>query len=177
MARTEFPATTVLTPAGYVAIQGRVYVRWLSLKGELTPDGDDVASHLEYPLGEQTTVPARSGGGTMQLFRRGMIVARGDGRTFAVYGAIYDEYLALGGPGGSLGAPTSDEESSGYGGRVSHFERADIYWREDFGSRVIRRADRGRYAAGADPFTRSWPGRAAALCKRSVRLVLARRVA
>jgi uncharacterized protein with LGFP repeats len=168
-------STRVKTPSGDVLIQGRIHARWLALKGVSTPDGDDVQAHLEHPLGEQEVIG--EGGGTAQLFRRGMLVERPDGRTFVVYGAIYDHYLAIGGAASAIGMPISDEQSAPFGGRVAHFERGDIYWRQDFGPREIRDPGRRRYAAGANPFTRSWLDRAAGFCKRSIRRVLGRRPA
>jgi hypothetical protein len=113
----------------------------------------------------------------MLLFQRGMIVERADGRTFVVYGQIYDYYLTLGGAGSSLGLPISDEEDAEYGGRVARFQRGDIYWREDFGAREVRGATRDRCDAGADPFTRPLVERAVNVVKRSVRRVRARLIA
>jgi hypothetical protein len=187
MANTESSSATVSTPTGSVTLHGGIYLRWLSLKNELTPDGDDVQAHLEYPRGGQIALPTKHGGGAVQFFRRGLIVESPDGETFVVYGAIYDYYLGIGGISSAIGRPTSDEEKAPHGGRVSRFERGDIYWREDFGFREVRargarggrlapleRDDRARFAAGANPFTRSWVDRAAALWGRSVRRVVAR---
>ena len=150
MSDTEAMSVRMSTPRGDVLIRGKIYARWLALKGVLTPDGDDVQAHLEHPLGDQTDVAPGDGGGRAQLFRRGMIIERADGRTFVVYGAIYDRYIALGGTASAMGLPISDEEGSRHGGRVARFERGDIYWRRDFGPREVRGAERDRYAAGAD---------------------------
>jgi hypothetical protein len=159
----------VQTASGAIAIRDAICVRWRSAAGEMTPDGDDVQAHLGEPLGEQTATPLPHGGGTAQLFRRGMIVARQDGRAFVVYGALYDSYLEAGGVTSALGQPTSDEEASPGGGRVAHFENADIYWREDFGARVVRGPSRKRYATTGYPFRRSLLGRAASFFVSSVR--------
>jgi uncharacterized protein with LGFP repeats len=174
-AKTESDSTTVQTPAGTVVIQGKIYVKWRDGGTVQTPDGDDVRTHLGYPLGTQRAVPAQHGGGYEQLFHRGMIVERQDGRTFVVYGAIYDHYLAVGGTGSVLGQPTSDEEGAGRGGRVTHFQYGDIYWHEDFGAREVRGARRDRYATRGYPFRRSWIKRAASFCASSIRRV-ARRI-
>ena len=128
-------------------------------------------AHLEHPLGEETAIPASNGGGIQQLFRRGMIVARADGRTFVVYGAIYDHYVSTGATSGPLGQPTSDEEEAPYGGRVNRFDRCDVYWRADTGPREARESDRARIAAGGDPFARTLASRGAALLKRLSRVV------
>jgi uncharacterized protein with LGFP repeats len=39
---------------------------------------------------------------------------------FAVYGAIGDKYKKLGGAGGVLGAPASDEADAPFGGRFNN---------------------------------------------------------
>jgi hypothetical protein len=168
-AEPESSGTTLQTPAGTVVIRGRIYARWRDARDEKTPDGDDVQAHLGHPLGDQTAVPAKQGGGAQQLFQRGMIVERQDGRAFVVYGAIYDRYLEIGGTGSALGQPTSDEEGAARGGRVAHFQKGDIYWHEDFGARDVRGVRRAYYAARGYPFTRSWVRRAASFCRASVR--------
>ena len=174
IAETESDIATVQTPAGEVVIRGRIYARWRDARDEKTPDGDDVQAHLGHPLGGQTAVPAKHGGGAEQLFQRGMIVERQDGRLFVVYGAIYDHYLSLGGTGGALGQPTSDEEGAARGGRVAHFQHGDIYWREDFGARGVRGLRRAYYATRGYPFTRSWVKRAASFFGSSIRRVATR---
>jgi uncharacterized protein with LGFP repeats len=173
-AETGSNSATVQTPAGEVVIRGRIYDRWRDARDEKTPDGDDVQAHLGHPLGGQTAVPAKHGGGAEQLFQRGMIVERQDGRLFVVYGAIYDHYLAMGGTGSALGQPTSDEEGAARGGRVAHFQHGDIYWREDFGARDVRGVRRAYYGTRGDPFTRSWVKRAASFFGSSIRRIATR---
>src|SRR5580692_5048367 len=140
-----------------------------------TPEGDDVQAHLGHPLQAQTAVPARFGGGAEQLFRRGMIVERQDGRVFVVYGAIFDHYLAAGGVASALGPPISDERDAPGGARVVRFQNGDIYWHEAFGPREVRGARRDRYAARGYPFRRSWLRRAASFCGSLVRRFAERR--
>jgi uncharacterized protein with LGFP repeats len=159
---TERESVTVPTPAGPVVIRGRIHARWVRAGAEKTPDGDDVRAHLGHPLGAQTSIPENQGGGAMQLFLRGLIVARADGRAFVVYGAIYDHYVAAGGPASAIGLPISDEEAAGHEGRVSHFQTGDIYWRADAGAREVAGASRALYASGRDPFARSWINRGVA---------------
>jgi uncharacterized protein with LGFP repeats len=44
-----------------------------------------------------------------------------------VYGAIGNEYMSnLGGPSGSYGVPTTDEQAMANGGRVSYFQNGEI---------------------------------------------------
>jgi pimeloyl-ACP methyl ester carboxylesterase len=170
-AEKESDDTTVQTPGGPVVIRGGIHAKWQALIEETTPDGDDVQSHLGHPLGEETKVPEKHGGGAAQLFDRGMIVERADGRAFVVYGAIYDHYLRVGGTASPIGQPTSDEE--GYrDGRVARFDRGDIYWRQDFGAREVRGVRRRRYVGGGDPFTRSLATRALAYGRSILRLRL-----
>jgi uncharacterized protein with LGFP repeats len=153
-------------------VKGNIHARWIALKDQKTPDGDDVQAHLEEPIGEQTIIGATEGGGAVQMFKRGMLVERADGRTFVVYGAIFDHYAAIGGARSAIGLPVSDEEAAQHGARVNRFDRGDIYWRLDFGPRVVQGRDRERCNAGADPFARSWITRAGSLAKRVVRRAL-----
>jgi len=53
---------------------------------------------------------------------------------YAVYGGIGDRYNALGGSTSWLGAATADEAPFAAGGRVSTFERGNIYWWPDTGA-------------------------------------------
>jgi uncharacterized protein with LGFP repeats len=159
-------AVIVGTPTGPITIQGAVHAKWRALRAETTPDGDDVQAHLGHPLAEHVAISLGHGSGTVQLFHRGMIVVRADGRAFVVYGAIYDHYGGIGGICSDLGQPTSDEEAAGRGGRVAHFDHGDIYWREDVGAWEVHGARRDRYAARGYPFTMSWAERAAAVIRR-----------
>ncbi|HXX70357.1 MAG TPA: GMC oxidoreductase [Polyangiaceae bacterium] len=168
-------SATLRTRTGVVVIRGGICAKWRAIAAEMTPDGDDIQSHLGEPL-EQDDVPASArGAGKAQHFQRGIIVERPDSRTFVVYGAIYDAYFALGAAAGRLGSPTSDEEDAGHGGRVSRFENGDIYWRADVGPRVAYGRKRKRYAGGRSPFTRSWSERVM-IALRSLRRALGRRL-
>ncbi|MBX9625239.1 MAG: hypothetical protein K2X82_15640, partial [Gemmataceae bacterium] len=79
-------------------------------------------------------------------FQGGAIVSSAAAGARVVYGAILEKYLAFGGGGGMLGAPVSDEQAAG-AGRVSRFERGDIYWSEATGARVVFGAVRDKYDA------------------------------
>src|SRR5580658_2575696 len=104
------PSLSVQTATGAVVIRGRVYAKWRALGAVKTPDGDTAQAHLCDPLGPETGVREERGAGAVQLFQRGMIVARATGEAFVVYGAIYDHYIGMGGVKSALGPPTSDEE-------------------------------------------------------------------
>jgi hypothetical protein len=73
-------------------------------------------------------------GGFYREFENGRIYTRSGVGTFWVYGSIGDRYRELGGPAGSLGWPTSDEEPFQEGGRVSTFQNGAIYWWQDTGA-------------------------------------------
>src|SRR5215470_8902497 len=74
---------------------------------------------------------------------------------FAVCGAIRDKYLALGGPGGFLGVPVTDELPTPDGvGRFNHFRSAgstiadgSIYWTPGGGAWSIHGAIRVKWAS------------------------------
>jgi hypothetical protein len=140
-------------PSGEAPLQSRIQVKWQELLTVMTPDGDDAQTHLGLPRGEETPILVSQGGGVFQDYARGMIVERGDGRTFVIYGAIYDHYVKIGGTAGTIGLPTSDEKGVSHGGRVSNFDRGDIYWRADVGARDVRGSRRARHAMREDPCT------------------------
>ena len=56
---------------------------------------------------------------------------------FSVYGAIGDKYKALGGPGGVMGSPLSDEADAPYGGRFNNFRGGAIYWHPSIGAFAV----------------------------------------
>lgn len=64
---------------------------------------------------------------------------------YAVYGAIGDKYNALGGPGGVLGQPRSDEADAPHGGRFNDFEHGSIYWHPSIGAYAVWGAIRGKW--------------------------------
>src|SRR5512133_3399861 len=72
--------------------------------------------------------------GFFREFANGTIYAeRSRGKACWVHGAIAGRYAQLGGPRGSLGWPTSDEEDFD-GGRASAFQNGAIYWWPDVGA-------------------------------------------
>jgi uncharacterized protein with LGFP repeats len=159
-AEEQAKSTTVTTPTGEVVIRGRVYAKWRALQAVKTPDGDDAQAHLGPPRGAEVPLPGTPAAGAVQFFERGMIVARPDGRAFAVYGAIFDHYVAIGGISSAIGLPTSDEEEAPRGARVGRFQAGDVYWRADAGARTVVGDARRRCEQGGDPFARSWVRRA-----------------
>jgi LGFP repeat len=98
-----------------VAVYGAIYLHYHAL-GEM-------GSFLGAPIADEAAAP---GGGRFSAFENGDIYWRGDIGAWEIHGAIRDRWLALGGPGGILGYPTSDESPVLQGatevGRVSRFE-------------------------------------------------------
>jgi hypothetical protein len=132
------------------AIAGSIHSKWQAL-AQPNSRGLDVQSYLGDPLADQTPIPANQGGGTVQYFQRGMIVAKTNGQSFVVYGMIYGRYRDLGDLGGVLGQPTSDEEDAAAGGRVSHFQNGDIFWHPNYGAHEVRGLIHQRYLAVGGP--------------------------
>ncbi len=83
---------------------------------------------------------------------RGAIVSSVAG-AFEVHGAILAKYEAMGGGGGPLGAPTTDEVSVP-GGKYSAFQNGRLYWSASTG--VIVDAVTLRGVPGGDPQTDDW---------------------
>jgi hypothetical protein len=67
---------------------------------------------------------------------------------FNVYGAIGEKYAALGGAGGFLGAPLTDETGTPDGiGRYNHFQHGSIYWTPKTGAFEVHGSIRDKWAA------------------------------
>ena len=64
----------------------------------------------------------------------------------AVYGAIGEKWAQLGGEGGFLGAPVTDETGTPDGvGRYNHFQGGSIYWTPQTGAHEVHGAIRDRW--------------------------------
>ena len=87
-------------------------------------------------IGDTEAVP----GGYRQRYANADIFAGPDGRAFEVHGDIRAKYDALGGPGGLLGLPVTDETVTPDGiGRYNHFSRdGSIYWTPSTGPMMVR---------------------------------------
>jgi len=67
---------------------------------------------------------------------------------FAVYGEIRKKYDALGGPGGFLGQPQTDETGTPDGvGRYNHFQGGSIYWTPRTGAHEVHGDIRGKWSS------------------------------
>jgi uncharacterized protein with LGFP repeats len=96
-------------------VSGPIYLHWWDVKG------------VGLPVAAEEAVPS----GRRQLFQNGEIHWKPSTGAFAVQGAILDRWNALGGSGGALGFPLSDElptAGTGPAGRTSRFENGAIYW-------------------------------------------------
>ena len=67
--------------------------------------------------------------------------------SFAVYGAIGEKWAQLGGEGGFLGSPLTDETGTPDGvGRYNHFDGGSIYWTPQTGAHEVHGAIRDEWA-------------------------------
>ncbi|MCG7609751.1 hypothetical protein BA059_09805 [Mycolicibacterium sp. (ex Dasyatis americana)] len=88
----------------------------------------------EAKLGAPTAQPEKVGDGTVQAFANGTIYSSPSAGAHVVQGEILRVYTANGGPAGTLGFPTEDEDETGggpdvaNGGWISEFEHGTITW-------------------------------------------------
>lgn len=88
----------------------------------------------EAKLGLPTAQPEKVGDGTVQAFANGTIYSSPSTGAHVVQGEILRVYTANGGPAGTLGFPTEDEEETGggpdaaNGGWISEFQHGTITW-------------------------------------------------
>jgi trimeric autotransporter adhesin len=99
--------------------------RWYALGGP--------RNHLGRAVGDEYPVP----GGRAQTYERGRIIWSPGTGARGVWGLIHDKYMALGGPSGPLGLPTSDETATAGGGRVSIFQGGRVYWSPETGAHAV----------------------------------------
>ncbi|HEY9859423.1 MAG TPA: hypothetical protein V6D16_07950, partial [Candidatus Obscuribacterales bacterium] len=134
----EFKQAVIFYSAAYGAriLSRALYNKWVALAS------NGVQGYIGYPTHEYF---GTKDGGQAIYFERGMIVVRGSGQAFVVYGMIYGRYREFDDVKGFLGLPLSDEEEAPKGGRRSRFEGGDLYWRGDTGARAIYGAIRQRW--------------------------------
>jgi CubicO group peptidase (beta-lactamase class C family) len=112
-------------------VHGEILTKWIELGGE---------SFLGYPTTDQRWVSDGVGG--YNDFQKGSIYLSPQSGAHAVYGYIYGKWMALGGPRGPLGYPTTDETGTpnpnDTGQRFNLFERGSIYWRNNFGAYAVQ---------------------------------------
>ena len=100
-------------------------------------------------LGAATSPVLTVAGGLAQHFAGGDIYWSATTGAHEVHGAILARHLAMGGPNGTLGFPSTDETSTPDRiGRYNHFSRSgSIYWTPSTGAHAIYGAIRGKWAA------------------------------
>jgi Domain of unknown function (DUF4185)/LGFP repeat len=105
-------------------------------------------SFLGSPTSSTYTTP---GGGQARNYQGGSIYWSPSTGAWSVRGLIHDQYRTLGGPGGPLGYPTTDETTTPDGvGRFNHFAGsggASIYWTPNTGAHGVYGAIRARWSA------------------------------
>jgi GH25 family lysozyme M1 (1,4-beta-N-acetylmuramidase) len=100
-------------------------------------------------LGTPTTNRYPAAGGWAQNYQYGVIGYYPPTGAYAVHGPIWQHYQQLGGPGGVLGLPATDQTATPDGvAGYNHFTAAaSIYWTPSTGAQSIRGAIRDKWAA------------------------------
>nr|WP_020640613.1 GH25 family lysozyme [Amycolatopsis balhimycina] len=105
------------------------------------------SSYLGNPSGGEYA----AAGGWAQNYEQGIIGYFPATGAYAVHGAIWQHYQQLGGPGGVLGLPTTDETGTPDGvGRYNHFTGslgASVYWTASTGAKAVYGVIRQKWAA------------------------------
>ncbi|GGN09136.1 uncharacterized protein with LGFP repeats [Actinoplanes campanulatus] len=120
---------------GAHAVRGAILTKYRAL--------GTAGSFLRYPTaGERPG----AGGGWYSTFQGGSIYWSPATGAHEVHGAIRTRWLALGGEGGHLGYPRSDETAVSVG-RAVQFQRGNAYWNSTDGAHVVRGGILTRYLA------------------------------
>ena len=101
-------------------------------------------------LGQPSGSEYRIAGGRAQNYAGGTIYWSYTTGAFEVNGGILSHYRALGGPGGFLGFPVTDE-SGAPGGRFNDFTSGSIYWSPASGAHEVHGGILGHYRALGGP--------------------------
>lgn len=105
----------------------------------LGPPVDEGAGSEEGPMPD--------GRGRSRDFKNGSIYWTPEHGAFEVHGDIRIKWAELGGHGGILGYPVTNELGCGPGeGRFNHFEGGSIYWRADIGPHEVHGPIRDKWA-------------------------------
>ncbi|GAA5501779.1 hypothetical protein Dxin01_01518 [Deinococcus xinjiangensis] len=123
---------------GVFEVHGLIYLRYR--------DQQDISGWMGLPSSDEGDAP----NGRVSHFDNADIYWRsGAGAAFEVHGAIRDRYAALGGAGGWVGYPLTNELQVLRGGqeigRLSRFEGAVIYWSPATGAWEVHGDIRRRY--------------------------------
>jgi uncharacterized protein with LGFP repeats len=140
-------STYCCSPANLDALANRGVTPYGAI-GSLWNNLGGTRSLLGAPLTAEYAVP----GGRAEDFAFGRIYWSPATGAQEVHGAILAKYLALGGPAGQLGLPSTSETTTPDGvGRFNHFTGngvgASIYWTQGTGAHEIQGAIRNKWAA------------------------------
>ncbi|MEV6874516.1 hypothetical protein [Amycolatopsis sp. NPDC051128] len=117
---------------------------------KITQHYTDLGGASSY-LGNPTGGEYAAAGGWAQNYEQGVIGYFPATGAYAVHGAIWQHYQQLGGPGGVLGLPTTDETGTPDGvGRYNHFTGslgASIYYTASTGAKAVYGLIRQKWAA------------------------------
>lgn len=123
---------------GAHAVWGKILEKYLAVGGP--------GAWIGFPTSDEQSVA----GGKMNTFSGGHIYYTWPTGANVVTGLILQRYLALGGPTGWVGFPTSDELTVP-NGRASKFQGANIYWSAPLGVHEVHGQIRERYLALGGP--------------------------
>lgn len=133
---------------GACVLREDVVAKWKSASVATALVSDNkttVRDYLGFPVSDTIAGTANI---TYCYFERGMIACYGSPvKSFVVYGSIYLAYRKANDVSGWMGFPASDEQASANGGRVSHFQHADVYWHPNTGAFEVHGAIRDKYNA------------------------------
>lgn len=105
---------------------------------------------LGFPISDEFVV----NGGVRQDFQNGSLIWSPSRGTLMVFGANRAKYDALGGAGGFLGLPVSNEYAVARSGVRQDFQYGSLVWSASTGSHYIRGAIGARYLALGGPSSR-----------------------
>jgi len=114
----------------------------------LIPDFDAFAAANPWVGSKVGAVQDLPSGGYEQQFQNATAYGWAFGQPYEVHGAIRDKFNALGGPGGLLGYPTTNETGTPDGkGRFNHFTNGSIYYHPAIGAFEVHGAIHAEWAS------------------------------
>jgi uncharacterized protein with LGFP repeats len=110
---------------GVHTVQGCIFTGYMRFGGPGNHLGFPVSEEIQIPNGWVSYFAGNPCPGYVGPAGSGSAIYAGPGGTHFVQGCIYKKYIELGGPGGRLGFPTSDETPNSTGW-ISHFQHGYI---------------------------------------------------
>ncbi|WP_236790749.1 GH25 family lysozyme [Amycolatopsis sp. GM8] len=114
---------------------------------------DQIQAHYTAFGGSASSLGNATGGeypiasGWAQNYQNGIIYYSPDTGAYAVTGAVLTRYQQLGGPGGSLGFPTSDTTTTSDGGQHADFGGTSLYYSPATGTHSVQGQIRTKWLA------------------------------